>query len=96
MALGWIIEFHLGSSLFGKNVKLFTNHPESAEKEFERKTYQQLQWISSYVDVSKKSPCYEETGIFATLHVCRAGSYHYYFISGATYVFTLPFTVPEL
>ncbi|XP_025994344.2 glycogen debranching enzyme isoform X2 [Solenopsis invicta] len=59
---GWIVEFRLGASLLGKALDVFINHPLSADKEFERHTYYQLQWVDES----------------ASIHLTLPGSFHYY------------------
>ncbi|XP_070513892.1 glycogen debranching enzyme isoform X3 [Cardiocondyla obscurior] len=59
---GWIVEFRLGASLLGKALDVFINHPLSNDKQFERHTYYQLQWV-------------DESAI---IHLTLPGSFHYY------------------
>nr|XP_012233838.1 PREDICTED: glycogen debranching enzyme isoform X2 [Linepithema humile] len=59
---GWKVEFRLGASLLGKSLSVFTNHPLSADKQFERHTYYQLQWVDES----------------ASIHLTLPGSFHYY------------------
>ncbi|XP_028049244.1 LOW QUALITY PROTEIN: glycogen debranching enzyme [Monomorium pharaonis] len=59
---GWIVEFRLGASLLGKTLDVFINHPLSTDKEFERHTYYQLQWIDES----------------ASIRLTLPGSFHYY------------------
>ncbi|XP_057317970.1 glycogen debranching enzyme-like isoform X1 [Microplitis mediator] len=59
---GWQVEFRLGPSLFGKSVDIFTNHPLTDDKKFDRHTYYQLRWVNDA----------------AVVRVSFAGSFHYY------------------
>ncbi|KAG8039804.1 hypothetical protein G9C98_000533 [Cotesia typhae] len=52
---GWYVEFHLGPSLFGRTVDIFTNHPIS-DKKFNRHTYYQLSWSNDVAVVQATVP----------------------------------------
>ncbi|UYV72968.1 hypothetical protein LAZ67_10001302 [Cordylochernes scorpioides] len=70
---GWLLHFKVGPTLLGQRVRLYTNHPASAEAPFDRTTYRELKWESEGCNQS------DLTGLFAELLICRAGSFHYYF-----------------
>ncbi|XP_066584134.1 glycogen debranching enzyme isoform X2 [Prorops nasuta] len=59
---GWHVEFRLGASLLGKEVNIFTNHPQDHNQSFKRQTYYELQWVHDS----------------ANLYITLAGSFHYY------------------
>ncbi|XP_020285124.1 glycogen debranching enzyme isoform X1 [Pseudomyrmex gracilis] len=61
---GWTVEFRLGASLLGRTLSVFINHPLTDDKQFDRHTYYQLQWIDES----------------ASIRLNLAGSFHYYVI----------------
>lgn len=77
--LGWIVEFRLGPSLFGKKVNIFCNHPTTADEDFQRKQYRLLEWQYGSLGEVHNNSCNDDTAIFAQLPIRRAGSFHYYF-----------------
>ncbi|CAG0880925.1 unnamed protein product [Darwinula stevensoni] len=70
---GWILQFRLGPSVFGKKVDLYTNYPSHTEDKFERCKYRQVPW-----NVSSTNPD-DDTAVQANINIFMAGSFHYYF-----------------
>ena len=73
---GWTLVFRLGSSLFGRKVKLYSNFP-SAEKRFARQTYQLLTW---------DNPAASDDMLSCSLKITQSGSFHYYIECDDEYV----------
>ncbi|XP_054724204.1 glycogen debranching enzyme-like [Uloborus diversus] len=71
---GSILQFKLGSTLFGQRVKLFTNYPEKLSEGFKRHTYQELKWKSESMNQG------DDTALYAEVCFELAGSFHYLFI----------------
>lgn len=74
---GWTIEFHLGPSLHGMEVELFTNHPLLFKK-FDRNSFQQLVWKTSTGN-SSYGNFTADGNMYASLPLYRAGTFFYYF-----------------
>lgn len=70
---GWILQFRLGTSLFGKRVKLFMNLPQDESIAFKRDVYTELEWKS---DGKNRA---DDTSLYAEMIMNRAGSFYYYF-----------------
>ncbi|XP_065569335.1 glycogen debranching enzyme-like [Artemia franciscana] len=73
---GQILQFRLGPSLFGKNIKLFCNLPVK-DAEFLRDGYRLLQWMSDCTNTS------DDTALFIDLETNLSGSFHFYFTYGS-------------
>lgn len=72
----WVLEFRLGPSLFGQEVKIFTNVP-SPGKLFSRRTYELLTW---------DNPSSDDDTLSCRLQMTKFGSFHYYFQCNSEYV----------
>ncbi|KAL0277777.1 UNVERIFIED_CONTAM: hypothetical protein PYX00_004943 [Menopon gallinae] len=75
---GWILEFQLGPSLFGKEISIFTNHPLDDVTDFDRGKYYLLKW-ESRDDDSCGNKHKDDTCFYAELKIHKAGSFNYYF-----------------
>ncbi|KAG1659081.1 Glycogen debranching enzyme [Nymphon striatum] len=71
--LGWSVRFTLGSSLFGRNICLFVNVPDT-EKKFVRTQYRRLSW-------HHESENKDDSALYAEVKLSDPGSFHYYFRS---------------
>ncbi|XP_065332419.1 glycogen debranching enzyme isoform X2 [Cloeon dipterum] len=70
---GWTLQFRLGPSLLGKDVKIFCNHPETPEGEiFDRRRYRGLAW-------RRDGGPADDTSFYTEINIVRAGSFHFYF-----------------
>lgn len=70
---GWTLQFRLGPSLLGKDVKIFCNHPEASEGEiFDRRRYRGLIW-------RRDGGPADDTAMYAEVTMVRAGSFHFYY-----------------
>ncbi|XP_019762193.2 glycogen debranching enzyme isoform X4 [Dendroctonus ponderosae] len=72
------LEFRLGPSLLGRNIKLYCNYPKSTNgivEEFSRDCYTLIRW-------SRNEGCKNADGssTFAQITPTIAGSFHYYFV----------------
>ncbi|KAK8374371.1 hypothetical protein O3P69_011987 [Scylla paramamosain] len=70
---GWILQLRPGPTLLGRQVSVFTNHPERPEDGFTRTKYRHLQWKS---DSHNKG---DDTALYVEVTLVMAGSFHYYF-----------------
>ncbi|XP_063230044.1 glycogen debranching enzyme [Bacillus rossius redtenbacheri] len=70
---GWLLQFRLGPSLFGRRVTLLCNYPGDGDG-FERTKYRPLEWRFA----SEAST--DMTAAFAELSLRRPGSFHYYLV----------------
>ncbi|KAB0795230.1 hypothetical protein PPYR_12069 [Photinus pyralis] len=78
MEKGWILQFRLGPSLFGRKVSLYCNYPiakDGKSSEFNRNRYFILPFRQ---DEGCNSA--DDTALFAEISVQLAGSFHYYFV----------------
>lgn len=69
---GWVLQFRLGPSLFGRKVEVYTNHPCFVENEFVRDLYRQLPWRHDGQDS-------DDSANYAVVPLVKAGPFHYYF-----------------
>lgn len=75
---GWILQFRLGPSLFGRKVSLYCNYPSGKDgksSEFNRNRYFLLPFRQ---DEGCNSA--DDTALFVEIIVNLAGSFHYYFV----------------
>ena len=70
---GWALQLRPGPTMFGKNVSVYTNHPEEATEVFMRNKYRRLPWRS---DTHNKG---DDTALYVEINIVVAGSFHYYF-----------------
>ena len=76
----WKIQFRLGSSLLGKRIRLYVNHPPTSESSnaeqvaFDRNCYGRLEWQHE----SRNKD--DDTVVYANIVTFTSGSFHYYFI----------------
>ncbi|KFM74097.1 Glycogen debranching enzyme, partial [Stegodyphus mimosarum] len=71
---GSIIQFKLGSTLFGQRIKLFINYPENPTDGFKRLVYRELRWKSQSFNKG------DDTALYAEVTFELSGSFHYFFI----------------
>lgn len=73
--IGWLLEFRLGPSLFGKDITIYTNIPTEGS-EFDRTTYRPLDWIREW---SSDVLPIDDSSLSCLLQMNIAGSFHYYY-----------------
>lgn len=71
---GCIVQFKLGSTLFGQRIKLFINYPDFPTDSFKRNVYRELKWKS---ESSNKG---DDTALYCDLTFELSGGFHYFFI----------------
>ncbi|KAB7506288.1 Glycogen debranching enzyme [Armadillidium nasatum] len=71
--LGYVLQFRPGTSLFGKKVNVFTNHPDKVSDTFERARFRRLPWKN---DSDTKG---DDTCLFVEVPIITAGSFRFYF-----------------
>ncbi|GAB6025571.1 hypothetical protein CHUAL_011301 [Chamberlinius hualienensis] len=70
---GWILRFRLGPSLFGRELQVWTNHPEDSQGSHDRHKFRLLSWKC---DSSNKD---DDTAIFTDINIVIAGPFQYYY-----------------
>ncbi|GFU16736.1 glycogen debranching enzyme [Nephila pilipes] len=71
---GSVIQFKLGSTLFGQSIKLFINYPENPTEGFKRLVYSELKWRSDSLNKG------DDTALHCDVTFELPGSFHYFFI----------------
>ncbi|GIY67804.1 glycogen debranching enzyme [Caerostris darwini] len=71
---GSVIQFKLGSTLFGQSIKLFINYPENPTDGFKRLVYRELRWRSDSLNKG------DDTALHCDVTFELPGSFHYFFI----------------
>uniref|UniRef100_A0A646QHN2 Glycogen debranching enzyme n=1 Tax=Hemiscolopendra marginata TaxID=943146 RepID=A0A646QHN2_9MYRI len=70
---GWVLQFRMGPSLYGQNVKLYVNHPVDVNTSFQRSNYRLVEWKVEGKNLE------DDTAMYANIQMYTAGSFHYYF-----------------
>ncbi|GFS37714.1 glycogen debranching enzyme [Trichonephila inaurata madagascariensis] len=71
---GSVIQFKLGSTLFGQSIKFFINYPENPTEGFKRLVYRELKWRSDSLNKG------DDTALHCDVTFELSGSFHYFFI----------------